>query len=176
MRIFCVAWLSYHSTCLSDAYRGKCGGVGGSLSSLAVCSADTERTNHHARLHRGCLAFSQHGLNGEYIEMSESSRICGFILLGKQAPRFNLDNFKVPSDRCRGVLFSQKFGFPKLSHSPSLKLRPRAFCKTQANSSSDIASLHDDWILVSTLHDSLDLAAKFRPDSTKNPFKPSKRV
>ena len=51
-----------------------------------------------------------------------------------------------------------------------------AFCKTQANSSSDIASLHDDWILVSTLHDSLDLAAKFRPDSTKNPFKPSKRV
>ena len=52
----------------------------------------------------------------------------------------------------------------------------RAFCKTQANSSSDIASLHDDWILVSTLHDSLDLAAKFRPDSTKNPFKPSKRV
>ena len=42
--------------------------------------------------------------------------------------------------------------------------------------SSDIASLHDDWILVSTLHDSLDLAAKFRPDSTKNPFKPSKRV
>ena len=52
----------------------------------------------------------------------------------------------------------------------------RAFCKTQANSSSDIASLHDDWILVSTLHDSLDLAAKFRPDSIKNPFKPSKRV
>ena len=52
----------------------------------------------------------------------------------------------------------------------------RAFFKTQANSSSDIASLHDDWILVSTLHDSLDLAAKFRPDSTKNPFKPSKRV
>ena len=52
----------------------------------------------------------------------------------------------------------------------------RAFCKTQANSSSDIASLHDDWILVSTLHDSLDLAAKFRPDSPKNPFKPSKRV
>ena len=51
-----------------------------------------------------------------------------------------------------------------------------AFCKTQANSSLDIASLHDDWILVSTLHDSLDLAAKFRPDSTKNPFKPSKRV
>ena len=51
-----------------------------------------------------------------------------------------------------------------------------AFCKTQANSSSDIASLHDDWILVSTLNDSLDLAAKFRPDSTKNPFKSSKRV
>ena len=57
-----------------------------------------------------------------------------------------------------------------------LKLIIRAFFKTQANSSSDIASLHDDWILVSTLHDSLDLAAKFRPDSTKNPFKPSKRV
>ena len=58
----------------------------------------------------------------------------------------------------------------------SFVVETRAFCKTQANSSSDIASLHDDWILVSTLHDSLDLAAKFRPDSTKNPFKPSKRV
>ena len=62
------------------------------------------------------------------------------------------------------------------SHSDGKQFHYRAFCKTQANSSSDIASLHDDWILVSTLHDSLDLAAKFRPDSTKNPFKPSKRV
>ena len=36
--------------------------------------------------------------------------------------------------------------------------------------------LYDDWILASTLHDSFGFAAEFRPDSTKNPFKPNKRV
>ena len=52
----------------------------------------------------------------------------------------------------------------------------KPFDLSSQNQHTVIASLHDDWILVSTLHDSLDLAAKFRPDSTKNPFKPSKRV
>ena len=52
----------------------------------------------------------------------------------------------------------------------------RAFCKTQANSSPDTASLYDDWILDSTLRDSFRSVAEFRHDSTKMPFKPSKRV
>ena len=81
-------------------------------------------------------------------------------------PDFARENQNIPWNDIRGIRNRIAHGYFKL----------RAFFKTQANSSSDIASLHDDWILVSTLHDSLDLAAKFRPDSTKNPFKPSKRV
>ena len=50
------------------------------------------------------------------------------------------------------------------------------FAKLRPNSSPDTASLYDNWILVLTLHDSFGFAAEFRPDSTKNPFKLSKRV
>ena len=57
--------------------------------------------------------------------------------------------------------FSRKF----LPKEPFAKLRP--------NSSTGTASLYEDWILVSTLHDSFGFAAEFRPDSMKNPFKPS---
>ena len=52
----------------------------------------------------------------------------------------------------------------------------RAFCRIQANFSPDTASLYDDWILDSTLHDSFRFVAEFRHDSTKNLFKSSKRV
>ena len=50
------------------------------------------------------------------------------------------------------------------------------FAKLRPNSSPDTDSLYDNWILVLTLHDSFGFAAEFRPDSTKNPFKLSKRV
>ena len=64
---------------------------------------------------------------------------------------------------------------PKLAILESIIING-AFCKTQANSSPDTASLYDDWILDSTLRDSFRFVAEFRHDSTKMPFKPSKRV
>ena len=88
--------------------------------------------------------------------------LCGWVLISE-----------VPSESTFSRAFAE-FTESEVAGQMHEALEP--FAKLRPNSSPGTASLYEDWILVSTLHDSFGFAAEFRPDSMKNQFKPSNRV